>query len=191
MQLGNGRWESTQFNSRLQPTQIALGTTQNGTDQLKLNYDYGTTANNGNVQSQTITVPGMSYPLIQTYTYDTLNRLKSAEEKSNGSTTWKQTFLYYRYGNRNFDTANTTTLGSCPQAQCNPTVSATNNRFTSVRDTRTIFPATSSPTPRGEPSPSTRRTSRPSSRTATTPPSVSITTTATASASKKQLQPKP
>ena len=131
MQLGNGRWESTQFNSRLQPTQIALGTTQNGTDQLKLDYDYGTTANNGNVQSQTITVPGMSYPLIQTYTYDTLNRLKSAEEKSNGSTTWKQTFLYDRYGNRNFDTANTTTLGSCPQVQCNPTISATNNRFTS------------------------------------------------------------
>jgi hypothetical protein len=25
MQLGNNRWESTQFNSRLQPTQIALG----------------------------------------------------------------------------------------------------------------------------------------------------------------------
>ncbi|MBX3295322.1 MAG: RHS repeat protein [Acidobacteria bacterium] len=25
MQLGNGRWESTAFNSRLQPTQIALG----------------------------------------------------------------------------------------------------------------------------------------------------------------------
>lgn len=25
MQLGNGRWESTEFNERLQPTQIALG----------------------------------------------------------------------------------------------------------------------------------------------------------------------
>jgi YD repeat-containing protein len=32
MQLGNGKWESTQFNSRLQPTQIALGTVQSGTD---------------------------------------------------------------------------------------------------------------------------------------------------------------
>ena len=49
MQLGNGRWESTQFNSRLQPTQIALGTVQNATDKLKLDYSYGTTANNGNV----------------------------------------------------------------------------------------------------------------------------------------------
>lgn len=57
MQLGNGKWESTVFNSRLQPTQIALGTVQNGTDKLKLNFDYGMTTNNGNVQSQTITVP--------------------------------------------------------------------------------------------------------------------------------------
>jgi len=47
MQLGSGRWESTQFNARLQPTQIALGTIQNGTDKLKLNFDYGTTTNNG------------------------------------------------------------------------------------------------------------------------------------------------
>jgi hypothetical protein len=131
LQLGNGRYETTQFNSRLQPTQIGLGTSTTDTSLLKLNYDYGTADNNGNVKTQTITVPGMTYPLIQTYAYDTLNRLKSAEEKSNGATTWKQTFLYDRYGNRNFDTANTTTLGSCSQAQCNPTISATNNRFTS------------------------------------------------------------
>jgi len=131
LQLGNGRYETTQFNSRLQPTQIGLGTSTTDTSLLKLNYDYGTTDDNGNVKTQTITVPGMTYPLIQTYAYDTLNRLKSAEEKSNGTTTWKQTFLYDRYGNRNFDVANTTTLGSCSQAQCNPTISSTNNRFAS------------------------------------------------------------
>ena len=51
MQLGKGRRESTQFNSRLQPMQTALGTTQNATDLLKLEYGYGTTANNGNVLS--------------------------------------------------------------------------------------------------------------------------------------------
>jgi RHS repeat-associated protein len=131
MQLGNGRWESTVFNNRLQPTQIALGTTQNGTDLLKLEYGYGTTDNNGNVQSQTITVPGVAHPFVQTYTYDLLNRLKSAEEKSNNVTTWKQTFTYDRYGNRNFDTtnSNTTTLGSCAATICNPTVDAANNRF--------------------------------------------------------------
>jgi RHS repeat-associated protein len=129
MQLGNGRWESTAFNNRLQPTQIGLGTTQNATDLLKLNFAYGTTDNNGNVQSQTITVPGAAHPFVQTYTYDLLNRLKSAEEKSNNATTWKQTFTYDRYGNRNFDAANTTTLGSCSAAVCNPTVSTANNRF--------------------------------------------------------------
>lgn len=41
MQLGNGRWESTTFNSRLQPTQIALGATQGTSNLLKLDYSYG------------------------------------------------------------------------------------------------------------------------------------------------------
>ena len=136
MQLGNGKWESTQFNSRLQPIQIALGTVQNGTDKLKLDFNYGTTQNNGNMVSQQITVPtvGQSsgFTATQTYTYDALNRLKSAEETIPNQTGWKQTFLYDRYGNRNFDTtgSNTTTLGSCPTAQCNPTFDASNNRFT-------------------------------------------------------------
>ncbi len=51
MKLGNNLWESTVFNSRLQPTQIALGSAQNTPDKLKLEYSYGS-ANNGNVQSQ-------------------------------------------------------------------------------------------------------------------------------------------
>ena len=101
MQLGNGKWESTVFNSRLQPEQIALGTVQNGYDKLKLNYTYGGTANNGNVQTQTITVPGLSQPFIQTYAYDSLNRLSSATETNNGSPTWSQVFGFDRYGNRN------------------------------------------------------------------------------------------
>lgn len=92
MQLGNGRWESTEFNDRLQPTQIALGTTPGATNLLKLDYGYGTTANNGNVLSQTITVPGMTHPLIQNYTYDSLNRLEAAAETSTTVQTWKQSF---------------------------------------------------------------------------------------------------
>jgi RHS repeat-associated protein len=134
MQLDNGKWESTVFNSRLQPTRIALGTVQNGTDKLKLNYDYGTQNNNGNVLSQTITTPttgnAAGFTATQNYVYDSLNRLKSATETINSATSWKQSFTYDRYGNRNFDTANTTTLGSCPAAQCNPTVDISNNRFT-------------------------------------------------------------
>lgn len=138
MQLGNGRWESTVFNSRLQPTQIALGTVQNGTDKLKLDYSYGGIANNGNVQSQTITVPtvgsNQGFTAVQTYTYDSLNRLKDAKEMIGTTQTWKQTFLYDRYGNRRFDTANTTTITpGCPEAVCNPQINQANNRLISYQ----------------------------------------------------------
>ena len=88
-------------NNRLQPTQIALGTTPGGTDKLNLVFTYGGATNNGNVLSQTITVPGLSQPFIQNYTYDELNRLSSATETNNGSGTWSQIFGYDRYGNRN------------------------------------------------------------------------------------------
>lgn len=127
MQLGNGRWESTVFNSRLQPTQIALGTTNAATDLLKLNYTYGvvesgtlnTAKNDGNIQSQTITVPNVGsntgFAAVQTYSYDELNRIQDAVENvtptgGSSSQSWKQTFTFDRYGNRNFDEANTTTL---------------------------------------------------------------------------------
>jgi RHS repeat-associated protein len=136
MQLGNGKWESTSFNSRLQPTQIALGTVQGGTDKVKLNFNYGTTANNGNVLSQTITVPttgtAAGFTAVQNYSYDSLNRVKSAVENINGNQTpsWKQTFTFDRYGNRNFDTANTTTIPTgCAVAVCNPQVDPATNKL--------------------------------------------------------------
>ena len=135
MQLGNGKWESTRFNSRLQPTQIALGTVQSRTDKFRLDYSYGTTTNNGNVQSQTIAVPtvgsNQGFTATQSYTYDSLNRLKDAKEMIGTIEAWKQTFVYDRYGNRNFDTTNdnTTTLPpGCPVNLCNPTVNPANNR---------------------------------------------------------------
>jgi RHS repeat-associated protein len=141
MQLGNGRWEGTTFNARLQPTQIVLGTVQSATDSLKLNYDYGSTANNGNVLSQTITVPTVGvnngFAAVQTYNYDSLNRLKDATENitpNGGSQTqsWKQTFTFDRYGNRNFDQANTTRPASFANPNVtNPTIDPSNNRFAS------------------------------------------------------------
>ena len=158
MQLGNGRWESTVFNSRLQPEQIALGSTKNATDKLKLNFSYTTTPtstdNNGNILSQTVTVPtetrgGMTYDgftATQTYTYDSLNRIKTAEETIPGQTGWKQTYKYDRYGNRNFDygtnpLAPETTLpasqGTLPKV-VNPEILTTNNRFKSDQDNDSI-----------------------------------------------------
>ncbi len=147
MQLGNGRWESTGFNSRLQPTQIALGATQGTTNLLDLDYTYGMTANNGNVLSQTITVPTVDantgFTAVQTYSYDSLNRVQQAYERPNGWTEnnctsdpekcWKQTFTFDRYGNRRFVESNTTMPSSFTnQALTNPTISTTNNQLTST-----------------------------------------------------------
>src|SRR5690606_8820846 len=152
MQLGNGRWESTAFNSRLQPTQIALGVTPGATNLLKLDYVYGATAavNNGNVTKQTITVPTVGqtpgFTAVQDYTYDSLNRLKSALENvtpagGSQSMSWQQTFEFDRYGNRNFDEANTTFTGFdklcnsntelCSDLRkiLNPSINQSNNRL--------------------------------------------------------------
>lgn len=160
MQLGNGAWESTVFNSRLQLTQIALGSVQNGTNKLKLDFTYNTTTNgtpnadnNGNVLSQTITTPsetrlGVTYSAftaVQTYQYDSLNRIKEAEEKIGTSQQWKQTFVYDRYGNRTFDEGSvsgqykTTTLprncGTAPNLVCakdNPQAIAASNKLQGI-----------------------------------------------------------
>jgi len=134
MQLGNGRWETTAYNNRLQVTQMGLGVTNADQNLLKLEYNYGAAAqNNGSLKEQKITVPtvgaNQGFTATQTYAYDNLNRIQSATENVSSQQTWKQTFQYDRYGNKSFDAANTTTLGSCPQTVCNPTISTGNNRF--------------------------------------------------------------
>lgn len=123
MRLGNTLWEHTNFNTRLQPTQIGLGTTSTNSTVLQLDFNYGTTQNNGNLQSQTITMPGLS--LSQTYTYDRLNRLETAVESDGAS--WKQKFTYDRYGNRRIDPAPAVT--SPDLVGPNPVISETNNRI--------------------------------------------------------------
>jgi len=105
MKLGNGKWERTLFNARLQPTEIDLGASNGASDLLKLEYKYGvlvnntldTTQNNGNIQSQIITASALT--LTQTYGYDQLNRLSNATE-SGGTNEWSQTYSYDQYGNR-------------------------------------------------------------------------------------------
>jgi RHS repeat-associated protein len=136
MQLGNGRWETASYNTRLQLTQIGLGSVDSVQDLLKLEYSYnssGQADNNGSLREQKITVPTVGgssgFTAIQTYAYDDLNRLLSAQETISGNQTWKQTFTYDRYGNRRFDAGNTTTLGSCTAAVCNPTISTASNRI--------------------------------------------------------------
>ena len=106
VKLGNGKWERTLFNGRLQPMEIDLGATNGASDLLKLEYTYNTTAqanNNGNVLTQKITAPntvGGSLVLTQNYTYDPLNRLSVAEEFNGTTSQWKQTYDMDRFGNR-------------------------------------------------------------------------------------------
>jgi RHS repeat-associated protein len=101
MNLGNTKFEETCFNTRLQPTGIRVGTaTTNGActnsgDLLNLGLNYGTTANNGNLQSQTIASAGLSSAVSQSYSYDLVNRLTGASEGSN----WSRTFGYDAFGN--------------------------------------------------------------------------------------------
>jgi RHS repeat-associated protein len=98
MKLGNGKWEHANYNNRLQPLQIGLGTASTDSSLLELDYSYGTTSNNGNVLSQTITIG--STVMIQGYGYDALNRLMSATETFNSAQQWQQNYDYDRFGNR-------------------------------------------------------------------------------------------
>ncbi len=135
MRLGNGLWEHTNFNTRLQATQIGLGTVSTNSSLLQLDYGYGTTANNGNVLSQTITIPGLT--LSQAYTYDPLNRLETANE--NTGVSWKQKFLYDRFGNRRIDSnpANTSPSLVGP----NPVLSETSNRIVAQAGEQYLYDA--------------------------------------------------
>ena len=101
MKLGNGKWEHTSFNNRLQPTLIGLGTSTSDSSVLQLDYTYNTTGqtnNNGNVVSQTITIG--TTVMTDSFGYDALNRLSSASET--GAASWSQNYGFDRFGNRWF-----------------------------------------------------------------------------------------
>jgi RHS repeat-associated protein len=98
---GNGLVHAISYNSRLQPTEIKLGTSGSPTSIVDLTYSYGSTANNGNVQSIAYSGGGLSY--TQSFSYDSLNRLSTATETSGSTTNWSQTNGYDQYGNRWID----------------------------------------------------------------------------------------
>lgn len=138
LRVGNGRWEAAKFNNQLQITELALGTSPTDTSLWKLNYEYGeldsngnvvASKNNGNIARQTLSYQGLSHPFVQTFKYDSLDRLKEAKETTNGSQNWIQTFDYDRYGNRtNF----AQTIGTDQLTLNNlthPSINAATNRF--------------------------------------------------------------
>ena len=88
MRLGNGTWETAEYNSRQQISQIGLGHSDTDKSLLKIDYGYGTNQeNNGSLRQQTISYYGLSNAIVQDYTYDDLNRLTSAKEKVSGGST--------------------------------------------------------------------------------------------------------
>lgn len=131
--LGNGRWESMEYDAlRGQLTKIAVGGSIGDASVLKLEYNYSTVSgqtsdNNGALRKQTITLPGVA-PIEQNYTYDALNRLDVATETVGSNVQWRQDFNYDRFGNRTFNAANTTTLGT-NNAITNPAVNPADNKF--------------------------------------------------------------
>jgi RHS repeat-associated protein len=137
MMLGNGRWETSQFNSRLQLTQLGLGTSATDTSLWKVNYEYGelqsngsvnSAKNNGNIAKQTVTLPGTNF--VQTYKYDSLYRLTEAKETTeipNTQQNWIQNFAYDRFGNR---TGFSQQIGQLAYNQT-PTIDSSTNRFSS------------------------------------------------------------
>lgn len=95
--LGNNLHESMNFNAKLQPTEVKVGTAAGMSNLLGLTYGWVSPSgkNNGNVWSQTIAVPGFSN--LQTYEYDGLNRLTSAREGSGPN--WRRDFGHDSFGN--------------------------------------------------------------------------------------------
>ena len=85
----------------MQPTQLAVAHSSSslltpGFSPCASGTPTCTSGNNGNLQSQTITMPGLS--LTQNYTYDHPNRLTNATET--GGTGWAQGYGYDVTGNR-------------------------------------------------------------------------------------------
>jgi RHS repeat-associated protein len=115
--LGNNLINAVSYNNRFQAIEIKLGTSGSPSSIIDLDYTYGTTTNNGNVQSIAYSGGGLTY--MQTFGYDALNRLTTAQE--NGGANWSQTNGYDRYGNRWIS------LGGGSQSLY---FTATNNRIT-------------------------------------------------------------
>ncbi|MGA2597106.1 MAG: hypothetical protein ABSH09_08960 [Bryobacteraceae bacterium] len=97
LNLGSGMTEAWTFNSREQPITLQVTTAK---QPLSLGWGYGAAANNnGNVQSQTISGPGLptGTTLTQNYTYDAVNRLWTFTETGGAA---NQNYNYDAFGNR-------------------------------------------------------------------------------------------
>ena len=134
MKLGNNLWETRDYQTPGTTTRFMLGTSKGtamspgASERVALGYNYSGAANNGNLMSHTIRRPGRTQPWTQEFTYDALNRLKTAGETAG----YSRTFGYDRYGNRWVATNTGRTLGDSHEPQSNVFAAATNRMTTST-----------------------------------------------------------
>ena len=128
-QYGNNLWHSYTFNSRLQVSAQWDAIYNNPYYFLSYEtYNWGTTNNNGNLQSRNEYFGGPTtfsslQEITQSYTYDSLNRVQNFSEASSGVCGGTCSYRYYgydRWGNQ-WITAN----GGLP----NPTLATTTNNY--------------------------------------------------------------
>ncbi len=106
MKLGNGLWETRNYQAPGVSTVISLGTAEGSADRLELRYNYSGTTDNGNLLSHVIRQGTTAWS--QTYDYDALNRLTCATEaigtnpaaSCSVQNSWRQTYGYDGFGNR-------------------------------------------------------------------------------------------
>lgn len=127
MKLGNGLWEHNTYNARLQVTAMGLGSSANSSV-VSIENTFSSTNNNGDILNQAIIVgkgTGGQITMTQTFTYDSIDRLKTAGESGNA---WSQTYSYDRFGNRWLSAGMVLDSQLTPQLQSN--IDAANNRLT-------------------------------------------------------------
>jgi hypothetical protein len=102
---GNTLYRKYTYNSRLQPRTGNDSVLNNpGNTHLYFTWNWGTSNNNGNLQSMITSHGGPTYPQFLTfndyYWYDGVNRVTAGNGKDvNNNLLWARNFAYDRYGN--------------------------------------------------------------------------------------------
>lgn len=130
--------KSAVMNSRNQVLQLRMGNSPTDASRMHLTYEYGelqtngtvnTTQNAGNIAKQTINFNGLANPFVQSYKYDSLDRITEAKETVNSSQTWIQEFGYDRYGNRTSHSETVLGQAKAINETTLPAIDANTNRF--------------------------------------------------------------
>jgi len=135
MLLGNGLYETREYNTPVAPTIYKLGTDLGIGDLTQMEYDFSESANNGNVKGQrikrSITGTGTFWERRQEYDYDGANRLLKAREKNaaNNTDEWSRIYRYDRYGNGWVSSFGITNVGSPAEPTLQSHYNAANNRL--------------------------------------------------------------